>query len=33
MSEAAVQVGRVRSERHGHILKIVIDNPAKMNAG
>jgi len=32
MSEAAVQVGRVRSERHGHILKIVIDNPAKMNA-
>jgi len=32
MSEAAVQVGRVRSERHGHMLKIVIDNPAKMNA-
>ena len=32
MSEAAVQVGRVRQERHGHILKIVIDNPAKMNA-
>lgn len=32
MSEAAVQVGRVRSERHGRILKIVIDNPAKMNA-
>jgi enoyl-CoA hydratase/carnithine racemase len=24
--------GRVRSERHGHILKIVLDNPAKMNA-
>jgi enoyl-CoA hydratase/carnithine racemase len=32
MSEAAVQVGRVRSERHGRILKIVIDNPTKMNA-
>ncbi|HWA61816.1 MAG TPA: crotonase/enoyl-CoA hydratase family protein [Caulobacteraceae bacterium] len=32
MSEAAVQVGCVRSERRGHILKIVIDNPAKMNA-
>ena len=32
MSEAAVQVGRVRQERHGHILKIVIDNPTKMNA-
>lgn len=32
MSEAAQQVGRVRQERHGHILKIVIDNPGKMNA-
>ena len=32
MSEAAVQLGRVRQERHGHILKMVIDNPAKMNA-
>ena len=32
MSEAAVQVGRVRQERHGHILKIVIDNASKMNA-
>jgi len=32
MSEAAAQGGRVRSERLGHILKIVIDNPAKMNA-
>jgi enoyl-CoA hydratase len=32
MSEAAVQLGRVRQERHGHILKIVIDNPTKMNA-
>ncbi|MDP3748613.1 MAG: crotonase/enoyl-CoA hydratase family protein [Phenylobacterium sp.] len=32
MSETAVQVGRVRQERHGHILKIVIDNPGKMNA-
>jgi enoyl-CoA hydratase/carnithine racemase len=32
MAEAAVQLGRVRQERHGHVLKIVIDNPAKMNA-
>ncbi len=32
MIEAAVQVGRVRQERHGHILKIVLDNPGKMNA-
>jgi enoyl-CoA hydratase len=32
MSEVAVVEGRVRSERHGRILKIVIDNPAKRNA-
>ncbi len=32
MSEAQVQVGRVRQERHGRVLKIVLDNPAKMNA-
>jgi enoyl-CoA hydratase/carnithine racemase len=32
MSESAVAEGRVRSERDGHILKIVIDNPAKKNA-
>ena len=33
MSETAVATeGRVRSERHGHILQIVIDNPAKKNA-
>ncbi|WP_372786812.1 crotonase/enoyl-CoA hydratase family protein [Phenylobacterium sp.] len=32
MSEGAVLEGRVRSERHDHILKIVIDNPAKKNA-
>ena len=32
MNEAAVQVGRVRQERHGRVLKIVLDNPAKMNA-
>jgi enoyl-CoA hydratase/carnithine racemase len=31
MSELAAP-GRVRSERHGHILKIVIDNPTKKNA-
>jgi len=32
MSETVATEGRVRSERHGHILKIVIDNPAKKNA-
>ena len=32
MSELGVQAGCVRQERQGHILKIVIDNPAKMNA-
>jgi enoyl-CoA hydratase len=32
MSETVVQAGRIRSERNGHILKIVIDNPGKMNA-
>ena len=30
MSEESI--GKVRSERHGHILKIVIDNPAKYNS-
>ena len=32
MTEAIKQPGRIRQERHDHILKIVIDNPAKMNA-
>ena len=32
MSDRAVVEGQVRSERHGRILKIVIDNPAKKNA-
>src|SRR6478672_2251189 len=32
MTETAATEGRVRSERHDHILKIVIDNPAKKNA-
>ena len=32
MNENSVVEGRVRSERHGHILKIVTDNPAKKNA-
>jgi enoyl-CoA hydratase/carnithine racemase len=32
MSESAVQPGRIRQERHGRVLKIVIDNPGKMNA-
>ena len=31
MSEAAA-TGCVRHERHDHILRIVIDNPAKKNA-
>jgi enoyl-CoA hydratase len=30
--ETQVRDGRIRTERHGHILKIVIDNPAKKNA-
>jgi enoyl-CoA hydratase/carnithine racemase len=30
--EKSEQRGRVRSETHGHILKIIIDNPAKKNA-
>lgn len=32
MTQVAVAEGRVRSERHDRILKIVIDNPAKKNA-
>ena len=32
MTETTPPAGRVRQERHGRILKIVIDNPAKMNA-
>jgi enoyl-CoA hydratase/carnithine racemase len=32
MGETAATAGRVREERHGHVLRIVIDNPAKMNA-
>lgn len=32
MSETVAVEGRVHSERHGHILKIIIDNPAKKNA-
>ena len=32
MAETAKPVGRVYSERHDHILKIVIDNPAKKNS-
>ena len=30
MSDATL--GQVRHEQHGHVLKIIIDNPAKMNA-
>jgi enoyl-CoA hydratase len=32
MTEAVALEGRVRSEHHGRILKIIIDNPAKKNA-
>jgi enoyl-CoA hydratase/carnithine racemase len=32
MTETAAPQGRVRSERHDRILRIVIDNPAKKNA-
>src|SRR5258708_36219103 len=32
MSEAKVAIGQVRTEIRGHILKIIIDNPAKKNS-
>ena len=32
MSEPEAREGCIRQERHGHVLKIVIDNPGKMNA-
>lgn len=32
MNDSAVAEGRIRSERHGPILKMVIDHPAKKNA-
>jgi enoyl-CoA hydratase len=32
MSEAIAAVGRIRTEVHGHVLKIIIDNVAKKNA-
>ncbi|MCW5760713.1 MAG: enoyl-CoA hydratase/isomerase family protein, partial [Phenylobacterium sp.] len=32
MSGIEKTAGQVRRERHGHILKVVIDNPAKRNA-
>lgn len=32
MSEASEKIGRVYHETHGHVLKIVIDNPAKKNS-
>src|ERR1700729_4022115 len=32
MSEAPEKVGRVHHETHGHVLKIIIDNPAKKNS-
>lgn len=32
MSNDSFPVGRIRTEVHGHVLKIVIDNPAKKNS-
>jgi enoyl-CoA hydratase len=32
MSEAIAAVGRIRTEVHGHVLKIIVDNVAKKNA-
>ncbi|MGY4623356.1 crotonase/enoyl-CoA hydratase family protein [Bradyrhizobium sp. USDA 4486] len=32
MSEQKVQPGQIRTEEHGHVLKIIIDNPTKKNA-
>lgn len=32
MAETQVAEGRIRTEVHGHVLKIIIDNPAKRNS-
>src|SRR6267142_1274428 len=32
MSEAKAPVGQIRTEVRGHVLKIIIDNPAKKNS-
>jgi enoyl-CoA hydratase len=32
MSDAKPEMGQVRTEAHGHVLKIIIDNPAKKNS-
>ncbi|MGY4223238.1 enoyl-CoA hydratase [Bradyrhizobium sp. USDA 4503] len=32
MGEQKVETGRIRAEAHGHVFKIIIDNPAKKNA-
>jgi enoyl-CoA hydratase len=32
MSEAKATVGQIRTEARGHVLKIIIDNPAKKNS-
>jgi 1,4-dihydroxy-2-naphthoyl-CoA synthase len=32
MSTAKAPVGQIRTEVHGHVLKIIIDNPAKKNS-
>jgi hypothetical protein len=32
MSDAKTHVGRIRTEVHGHVFKIIIDNVAKKNS-
>src|SRR3954447_21539757 len=32
MSETKTQVGQIRTEVHGHVFKIIIDNVAKKNS-
>src|SRR5438132_13755423 len=32
MSEAKTQIGQIRTEVHGHVFKIIIDNVAKKNS-
>jgi enoyl-CoA hydratase len=32
MSKEKTRVGQIRTETHGHVFKIIIDNPAKKNS-
>lgn len=32
MSDTKVRTGQIRTEAHGHVFKIIIDNPAKKNS-